>query len=62
MVVQFYGRILEMRNKRYLDIEDKNYLRKETTFKNHSYVYFSKIENDFILLFKPLLPTIRLMP
>ena len=42
------------RHKRYLDFNSKKYLQKETTFKNHSYIYFTKIENDFILLNKPM--------
>ncbi len=36
-----------------LSLSDRNYLRKETTYRDNSWQFFSQIENDFRLLHKP---------
>ena len=36
-----------------LSPSDRNYLKKCTTYKDNSWVFFSQIENDFRLLNKP---------
>lgn len=41
-------------------IKEVSYLRKETTYRDHAYMYFSNIEQDFRLLSTNYVPLVKL--